>query len=578
MSGSEGKYEVKPATPRQTVRARFGPGQIYEAPPGTPLEAFVRAAYPEESTSIVAALVDGKLLELTFQVDHDVDVMPLSIATSDGLRIYQRSISFLLVVAARELFPEARVIVDHALPSGFFCQIQGREPLTAGEVAALEKRMREIVAKDAPIVKQKVPLAEAIEVFRRQGYDDKVRLLSYRQKDHLTIYTLRGVEDYFYGHMVPSTRYLHQFGLRHYPPGFIVRIPRSRPSVAPSLPQDSPKLAAVFRQHNEWMKLMGVEDVGGLNQAIENDRIREVILVAEAFHERCIGEIAQEIARRRNEIRLVLVAGPSSSGKTTFLKRLSVQLLANGIRPLTISLDDYFVDREKTPRDEHGEYDFEALETVDLALFNDHLLKLMAGEWIVLPRYNFETGRRETGRRVALQEDQIILAEGIHGLNPALVPGIPLERIYRIYVSALTQLNIDHHNRIPTADTRLLRRIIRDAASRGYSAKDTIKRWESVVRGEMLYIFPYQENADVMFNSALVYELAVLKPFAEPLLRQVEPGTMEYVEVKRLLAFLQWFLPCPPDLVPDNSILREFIGGSILRDLGPYVSMVEPGY
>lgn len=563
--------QVKLSRPRQTAQVWLDDGRVYEGPVGTLLETFLRAAEPNPPVPIVAAIVDGQLRELTYRVECDVEVTPLTTAASDGMRIYRRSLSFLLVTAAHELFPEAQVIVDHSLPfGGYFCRVQGREPFTPEELAQLEARMREIVAEDAPICKERVPLHEAIALFRERGDDDKIRLLSYRQKDYLTLYKLRGLRDYFHGYMLPSTSYLRWFALRSYPPGFILQYPRQHEPLRLQPFIEYPRLGVVFREYGEWMRVIGVPDVGALNQSIENGRIGEVILVAEALHEQRIAQIAHNIAQRRREIGLVLIAGPSSSGKTTFAKRLAVQLLANGVHPVALGLDNYFVDRERTPRDESGEYDFEALEALDLALFNEQLLRLMDGQEVALPHYNFHTGRREQGETLRLTADHVILIEGIHGLNPALVPQVPPERIYRIYISALTQLNIDRHNRVPTTDTRLIRRIVRDATSRGYTAQETIARWASVRRGEKRNIFPHQEHADVMVNTALVYELAVLKPFVEPLLLQIERGAPGYVEAKRLLAFLKWFLPCKPDLVPDNSILREFIGDSILQDFRPW--------
>jgi uridine kinase len=562
--------QVRPATLRRTVQVRFADGQVFEGPVETPLEVFIQAALPEESFSIMAALVNGKLSELTQPITQDADVLPISMTDGNGARIYRRSLSFLLVAAVHELYPDVRIVIDYAVPlGGFFCQVEGREPFTAEEVALIERRMREIVGEDAPISKEQVAVTEAIALFGEKGYSDKVQLLKDRRKDYLKLYALHGIKDYFYGYMVPSTGYLCTFRLRHHPPGFILQYPTPEHPTALPAYQDHPKLTATFREYGQWLKVMKVHSVASLNEAIETERIREVILVAEALHEEHIADIAQQIADREGQVRLVLIAGPSGSGKTTFSRRLSVQLMAHGIRPVPLGLDDYFVDREKTPPDEHGEYDFEALEALDLQLFNKQLLALIAGQEVTLSLYNFKTGKREWGRTLSISDEHVILVEGIHGLNPDLVPNVPSEKIYRIYASALTQLNIDHHNRVSTSDTRLLRRIVRDAANRGYSAQETIKVWEKVQRGEWHNIFPFQENADAVFNSALVYELAVLKPFAEPLLRQVEPGTMEYVEVKRLLAFLDWFLPCGPDLIPDNSILREFIGGSILRDFRP---------
>jgi uridine kinase len=567
--------DIHPASPRDTAQVWFDDGRVFEGPVGTPLEEFVRAAGPDPEIPTVAALIDNELRELTYRVEGDIEVTPITMAHSDGFRIYRRSLSFMLATAVHELFPDSSVYVDHSLTfGGYFCQVQGGRPFTADELARIEARMWAIVDSDQPIRKERVPLNDAIALFRARGDDDKVRLLNHRRKDYLTLYQLRGFRDYFHGYMVPATGYLTVFALQPYAEGFILRFPRSDPPMQLQPFVDYPKLVSVFREYGQWMELMGVRDVGALNEAIAGERVREVVLVAEALHEQRVARIAEEIAARQGQVRLVLIAGPSSSGKTTFSKRLSIQLLANGLRPFALELDSYFVDRDKTPRDEQGEFDFESLGALDVALFNEDLLRLLDGQRVTLPHYNFRTGMREVGPSVRLGPDHVIIVEGIHGLNPDLVPNIPNEVIYRIYASALTQLNIDKHNRVPTTDTRLLRRIVRDAAYRGYSAQQTIDRWGSVRSGEKRWIFPYQENADVMFNSALVYELSVLKPLAEPLLLQVKPGTRAYVEAKRLLAFLEWFEPLGPDpsgasgqsLVPDNSILKEFVGGSILRD------------
>jgi uridine kinase len=558
---------IHPAQPRDTAQVWLDDGRVLEGPIGTPVEEFIRAAGTDPLVPAVAALINNELRELTYRVEGDIEVSPITMEHSDGFRIYRRSLAFLLVTSVHELFPEATVYVDHSLTfGGYFCQVQGRDPFSAEELAQIEARMRQIVEADEPIRKSRVPLNDAIALFSARHDDDKVRLLSRRRKSYLALYDLRGFRDYFHGYMVPSTGYLTVFSLRTYPPGFILRFPRTSPPMQLKPFVDYKKLVTVFREYGEWMSLMGVRDVGRLNEVIASERAREVILVAEALHEQRVARIAEEIASRQEQVRMVLIAGPSSSGKTTFSRRLSIQLLANGLRPFALEMDHYFVDREKTPRDEKGQLDFESLGALDVPLFNEHLLQLLDGQQVTLPHYNFKTGLREVGQTARLQPDHIIIVEGIHGLNPNLVPNIPPKVTYRIYVSALTQLNIDKHIRIPTTDTRLIRRIVRDAAYRGYSAQQTIDRWGSVRRGEKTWIFPFQEHADVMFNSALVYELAVLKPFAEPLLLQVKPGTRAYVEIKRLLAFLEWFEPMTPDLVPDNSILREFVGGSILSD------------
>ncbi len=557
----------RPSKPRKTALVQFEDGRSFEAPVGTTLESFVEAAYNDDPVPVVAALINNKLRELTYPVTHDVEVIPVRISESDGFRIYRRSLTFLLVVAAHQLFPQARVYVDHSLTfGGFYCEVHEHDPLTAEEVALLDQRMREIVAQDVPIAKRRVPLEDAQTLFQSRGQEDKLRLLHYRRKDYVTLYRLCDVDDYFHGYMVPSTGYLRYFGLQHYSNGFTLRYPRPEHPTELKPVVESPQLVAVFREYGNWLHVLGIDDVGALNDAIAAGRGAEVALVTEALHEQRIAQIAVEIAKRHGDLRLVLIAGPSASGKTTFSKRLAIQLLANGLRPVAVGLDNYFVDRDKTPLDEHGQYDFEHLWAVDLDLLNEQLLNLMEGREVRLPCYSFRLGKRQEGELLKLSQDHVILLEGIHGLNPDLVPGVPKERCYRIYASALTQLNLDHYNRVPTTDSRLIRRIVRDARERGYTALDTIRRWDSVRSGEKRWIFPYQEHADVMFNSALVHELSVLRPLAEPLLYQIETKVPEYVEARRLLALLRWFLPLAPELVPTNSILREFTGGSSLRD------------
>jgi uridine kinase len=569
MSNHEPPSIVHPGSPRTTAQVWLPDNRIMEAPVGTSLETYLQAADLIHDNLTVAAVINNEMRELHYRVTTDSEVDLVTMHDSDGMRVYRRSLSLLLVTAAHELFPQATVYVDHSLTfGGYFCTVHGRGSFAPEELGQIEARMHEIVANDEPITKERVPLNEAIALFQSRRDMGKVRLLGSRRKDYLTLYQLRGMRDYFHGYMVPSTGYLRWFDLHHYPPGFIIRFPRKTEPTSLLTFQDYPRLAAVFREYREWLELMDVQDVGGLNEAISSSRIQRIVLVAEALHEGRIAQIAHEIANRQG-VKLVLIAGPSSSGKTTFAKRLSIQLWAAGVRPFALEMDNYFVVRDQTPRDETGQYDFEALQALDRELLNQHILGLMNGQLVTLPRYNFHTGLREPGPKARLHPDQIILAEGIHGLNPALVPDIPPERIYRIYISALTQLNLDQHNRVPTTDTRMIRRIVRDATHRGYTAADTIRRWESVRRGEKEYIFPYQEHADVMFNSALVYDLAALKPLAEPLLLQVEPGTRERIEAKRLLALLQWFDPFPTDLIPDNSILREFIGGSRLHQFEP---------
>ena len=434
--------------------------------------------------------------------------------------------------------------------------------------------MRKVVEQDLFIERTEMPLSEAIELFERANDREKLELLRQRQKPTLIVYSLLDTRDYFHGYMAPSTGYLRYFAIEPANGGFLLRFPQQATprKITPIDARKHPPLYDVFNEYSEWLRTLGIRNVAGLNAAIEAGRLTEVILVSEALHEQRISNIADEIISRKDRARIILIAGPSSSGKTTFARRLAVRLLALGVRPLAISVDDFFVDREHTPRDESGEYDFESIHTVDLELLNRQLNQLIDGEQVQLPRFDFHTGQRHPGPTVQLPPDGVLIVEGIHALNPALLPFVDPALCYRIYVSALTQLNLDRYNRISTTDTRLLRRIVRDERSRGYSAAETIARWESVRRGERRWIFPFQNHADVMFNSALTYELAVLKPLAVPLLQQIETGSREWIEANRLLARLQWFQPGIADHIPSDSILREFIGGSILEDYRPWLT------
>ncbi len=562
--------EIQLCEHRKDVQVRFSDGRVFCGPAGTRLEAFIHKAMSSQAVPVMAAVVNGRLADLREPLIADVDVEPISLASEDGMRIYQRSLILLLEVAVRELF-NAHIAVDHSLTfGGLFCRVLDREPFTEPEIAQIETRMRTIVAEDAPIRREPMRLEDAMAWFESQGDDAQAQRLSQLDRKEVTLRSLRGVKEYFFGGLLaPSAGYLKQFVLRSFPPGLALQVPQRQRPTALEPVNFSPKLTAVFLEYGQWLSLLGVSDTVALNQALAKGRAREIVLVAEALHAQRIAEIAANVAARRGQVRLIAMAGPSSSGKTTFARRLTIQLLANGLRPFPLSMDDYFVSRDETPRAADGDYDYEDLHALDLALFNTQLLALMNGERVTLPRYNFEKGEREEGPTVRLSPDHVLLIEGIHGLNPNLVPKIPAERLYRIYVSALTQLKLDRLNRVPTTDTRLIRRIVRDARARGYSARDTIARWESVRHGEDRNIFPYQEQADVMFNSALVYELAALKPMAEPLLRQVEPGTPEYLEARRLLSFLEWFYPCDATLIPEDSILREFIGGSVVSDFIP---------
>ena len=512
---------------------------------------------------IVAALVDEKVRDLEHVVDTPSVVKFLDLHTKEGARIYQRSLVFLLIYAKHLLFPGATLKVEHSLGKGLYCELKKEPALTAEDVAALENKMWHIVNQDHRIEKTKVPLKDALEIFAHQGFDDKVRLYKRWPKDELSIYSLGDLKDSLNGYLAPRTGLLQLFSVQYHKPGLVLRFPDEKdPCTIPSFVEQT-KLFDIFRESEEWAKILGFDTVGVLNDRIEDGEGADIIRINEALHEKKIAQIADMITEQKDELCIILIAGPSSSGKTTFAQRLRIQLLVNGIRPFPISLDDYFVDRDHTPLDESNTPDFEHIEAIDLDLFNKHLLRLIDGESVEIPTFNFETGMREyTGNRIQLEKNQPLIIEGIHGLNERLTNSIPRNRKFKIYVSALTALNVDRHTRIHTTDTRLLRRIVRDSQFRGTDALTTIRRWPSVRRGEERNIFHLQEEADIMFNSSLVYELAVLKQFAESLLSRIAQTEPEYIDAKRLLLFLSDFVLLESHDVPSNSILREFVGES----------------
>lgn len=546
-----------------TIKVSFPGGSVRNIRRGTLLARLAVDYQSAYKTLIVAAKVNNIINELNFSLQEDCRVEFIDLLDEDGLRMYRRGLYFMLIKAVEDLFPDREVIISHPISKGVYCEVIGDKALEKKEVEQIEAKMRELVQRKIPFVKHIMTTEAAKEMFLKSGRPDRFHAVEYRQKPHVTIYSCDGLEDYFYGYMVPDTGYVQLFKLKYYAPGLVLQYPeQSDPEIIPEFVEQK-KLFAVFEEYKRWGKILGVENVGAMNDIIEAGRITDFIRISEALQEKKIAQIADMIANSPQKKKLVLISGPSSSGKTTFAQRLAIQLRVNGLKPVNISIDDYFVDRERTPLDENGEYDFEALEAIDVELFNLHLSDLIAGREVEVPLFNFTTGSREkTGRKLRIEGDQIMVVEGIHGLNGRLTPSISDESKFKIYVSALTCLNIDNHNRIQSTDTRIIRRIVRDFQFRGNTAVNTIKRWPSVRRGEEKNIFPYQEFADIMFNSSLVYELSVLKELAEPLLKDVDRIHPEYSEARRLIEFLSYFLPVDPKDIPANSIIREFIGGS----------------
>ncbi len=533
-----------------------------EYPKGTKLQDIARDFQKDFKSDIVGAIVDNELKELWVQLQKDCSLQFIDRTTAYGNRFYSRSVAFLFIIAAKEVFRECRVTVEHSLSKGLYCEVHKAGPLTVEDITRIEDKMWELQKLDLPFEKRKITSDEAIELFKNTNQMDKVDLIKYRKKKNINIYSCYGYHDYFYGYMVPSTGYLKTFELKSNEPGLLLRFPeKSDPNRLPEYFEQK-KLFNIFREFENWGRILELENISHLNDAIKSGRINEVIPIAEGLHEKKIAQIADLIAASGNK-KLVLIAGPSSSGKTTFAQRLSVQLRVNGLKPVPISIDDFFKNREDTPLGEDGEYDFETIDALDLVTFNDVLMKLIRGEEAEIPIFNFHTGKREEKRRrLKIGEEQILVVEGIHGLNEKLTSNIPREQKFKIYISALTHLSIDDHNRIPTSDLRLIRRIVRDFQFRSASALNTIKMWDSVRRGEDKYIYPFQEEADIMFNSSLVYELAILNQIALPQLEMIDNSVPEYIEAKRLSKFLQYFLEADINAIPNNSILREFVGNS----------------
>lgn len=546
----------------QGIRIRLN-GQEMEVARGTRIEELVRDLKGKMGSQIVAAVVNNEIRELTFPIEQESDITTVDLSSDDGIRIYQRSLKFLLIKAVHDLFPDKELQVRHSVRRGVFFEIVDYK-VTPEDVERLEKRMRELVEQDHKFVKRVVPIDEARRIFLNKGREDRYRALEFREKDYVSMYTFDDIEDYFYGYMVPSTGYLKLFGLAAENDGIVLIVPKKEnPTRLPdvTLPK---QLFDVFTEYTNWIKILGVEDVGRLNEVVKKGRIHEFILISEALHEKKIAQIADMILQQKK--RIILIAGPSSSGKTTFARRLGIQLRVNGLRPLNISVDDYFVDKTQTPLDEDGKPDYEALETVDLAFFNQSMNALLKGEEIDVPTFNFVTGKREfNGRKMKLEDGCVVIIEGIHALNPRLTNDIDDADRFKIYISAITSMRIDQHNRIPTTDLRLLRRIVRDNLFRGTTAPETIDMWPAVRRGEERNIFPFQQEADVMFNSSLIYELLVLKGYALPLLSAITKDMPQYSEARRLIEFLSYFLQIPADDIPPNSILREFLGGSCFQ-------------
>ncbi|EKQ56539.1 MULTISPECIES: nucleoside kinase [unclassified Clostridium] len=515
---------------------------------------------------IAICKLNGKYHELTEIIEDDGEVELIGFDTELGMKIYTRTLQFIFIKVALDLFPESKITIDHAISKAVYGEVHKEIPLSKGDIDKIKVKMQDIINKDVPIKSYRTSKEEAIKIFKRYQMDDKVKLLKYHDIQYVHLYELEGRYDYFYGPMGYSTGIIKTFDVFKYESGFILQMPEKKNLSELAEFREEKSLSKIFIETQRWLNILGIETVGALNEKVLNKELTNIIMVSEGLHEKKIANIADEILNRKN-VKIILIAGPSSSGKTTFANRLSIQLRVNGLIPMPLSLDNYFVNRVDTPKDENGDYDYESIDALDLKLLNENLGSLMRGEEVSLPIYNFKTGEKEwNDYNVKLPENGVLILEGIHGLNPNLISNNLNSNVFKIYISALTQLNIDNHNRISTTDVRKVRRIVRDSLSRGYKAEDTLKMWKSIKKGEKNNIFVYQEKADVAFNSTLVYELGVLKPYALEELNKIGEESPVYSEAIRLKSFLSFFKEINVDEVPKNSLLREFIGGSVFYE------------
>lgn len=528
---------------------------------GETLQEISKTVYGEEFKRYLGTRINNEIWPLYKSPEEGMVVQFIDNRDVDGYRIYTKTISAVFIIACRELFPGNDAIIHHFLGPGLYAELDDKHGISFSETRALEDRMREIINRDTPIRRSDYPREEAIEIFRKEGYKDKVRLFSTLEKEKVSVYTIGEHVDSFHGYLAPSTGYADEFMLKYYYPGVIILFPSRKNHYNMNNFHDQRNLAKIFKEANDWLEILDLSNIGSLNEKILNMEIEEIIRISEALHEKRIAEIADRISKD-SDITMILIAGPSSSGKTTFAGRLSTQLRVNGKRPVALSVDDYFVDREKTPLKKDGQPDFEALEAIDLESFNMDLIALLEGDTIELPKFNFVTGKREnSGKWIKVDKDHPIVIEGIHALNPKLTTGIPEKNKFKVYISALTQLNIDNHNRIATTDTRLIRRMVRDVKYRGNGPLRTFEMWNGVREGEEKHIFPFQEEADAMFNSSLVYEMSVLKKYILPLLEEIGTDSIHFSEAKKLIKFLRYFRSIENEgQIPPNSLLREFIG------------------